>query len=259
MSGHSKWATVKHKKAIMDVKRGKIFTKIIREIVVASKEGGSQVENNVRLRKAIEDAREVNMPQENIKKALQKNNGEMSGIAYEEIVYEGYASHGVALIVEAITDNKNRTASDLRKIFSNHGGTLSEVGSVLWMFDRKGCISVAKSSTDEETLMAIALDSGVEDFKSELNSDEYKLIVIPSQLYTIKSVLEKKNIIVVMAKIIMIPKIQITVNSGDVKCILKLMNTLEGHDDVKSVYANFEVSCENLDKLNEQDFFGLSK
>jgi YebC/PmpR family DNA-binding regulatory protein len=242
MSGHSKWATVKHKKAIMDVRRGKVFTKIIREIIVASKEGGSQVENNARLRKAIEDAREVNMPQENIKKALQKSNEGMSGVTYEEIVYEGYASHGIALIVEAMTDNKNRTASDLRKIFSNHGGSLSEVGSVLWMFDRKGYISVAKSSTDEETLMGIALESGVEDFKNELNSDEYKLIVFPSQLYAIKSILEKKNIIVVLAEIIMIPKIQVTVNRGDVKCILKLMDTLEGRDDVKSVYANFEIS-----------------
>jgi YebC/PmpR family DNA-binding regulatory protein len=257
MSGHSKWATVKHKKTIMDVKRGKVFTKIIREIMIASKKGGSKVENNPRLRKAINDAKEANMPRENIKKALQKSNEEMPGVIYEEIVYEGYAPHGVALIVEAMTDNKNRTASDLRKIFSKYGGNLGEVGSVIWMFDRKGCISVAKSSIDEETLMAIALESDIEDFKSESSSDEYKLVVFPSQLYAIKSVLEKKNIHVVLAEIVMTPKIQVTVDSNVVKCILKLMDTLEGHDDVKSVYANFEISGEDVDKLNDSNFLGL--
>jgi len=248
MSGHSKWAGIKHKKSIMDAKRGKVFTKVIREIIVASKEGGPKVENNPRLKKAIECAKEVNMPQNNIKKALQRNNIGIPRITYEEIVYEGYGLSGVALIVEVITDNKNRTVSDLRKIFSNCGGNLSEVGSVLWMFDRKGCISVDKSSTDEETLITIALESDVEDFKNELSSDEYELIVSPSRLSAVKNVLKEKHIEIVLAEIIMISKIQASVNSDDAKHILKLVNALEERDDVKNVYVNFEIPSEDIDK-----------
>ena len=166
MSGHNKWASIKHKKAITDAKKGKAFTKIIREIVVATKEGGSIIENNARLRKAVEDAKEVNMPQDNIKKAIQRGAGEIPGAIYEEMVYEGYGPAGVALIVEATTDNKNRTASEIRKMFSSHSGSLGETGCVGWMFDKKGFITVEKSAGDEDAVMTAALEAGAEDFES---------------------------------------------------------------------------------------------
>ncbi|MDR3256591.1 MAG: YebC/PmpR family DNA-binding transcriptional regulator [Endomicrobium sp.] len=250
MSGHNKWAGIKHKKAITDAKKGKVFTKIIREIVVATKEGGAQTENNVRLRKAIEDAKETNMPQENIKKAIQRGNGEIPGTVYEEMVYEGYGPAGVALIVEVTTDNKNRTASEIRKMFASHNGNLGEIGCVGWMFDRKGYISVNKSSVDEETVMNTALEAGVEDFKSEADSDVYELITSPSNFEAVKKALKEKSITITSAEITMIPQTQIALTGDDAKCMLKLMDALEEHDDVKNVYANFDISSEYMEKLD---------
>lgn len=250
MSGHNRWAGIKHKKATTDAKKGKVFTKIIREIVVATKEGGSQIEHNARLRKAIEAAKEANMPQDNIKKAIQRGNGEIPGAVYEEMVYEGYGPAGVALIVEITTDNKNRTASDIRKIFSNHKGNLGETGCVGWMFDRKGYITVNKSTTDEETVMNIALEAGVEDFKSALDSDAYEIITSLADLDRVKNTLKEKNIEVASAEISMVSQTQITLTGDDASCMLKLMNELEEHDDVKNVYANFDISSEDMEKLD---------
>jgi YebC/PmpR family DNA-binding regulatory protein len=248
MSGHNKWASIKHKKATTDAKKGKVFTKIIREIVVATKESGAQVENNARLRKAIEDAKEANMPQDNIKKAIQRGTGEIPGDVYEEMVYEGYGPAGVALIVEVTTDNKNRTASDIRKMFSNHNGNLGETGCVSWMFERKGYITVKKSTTDEETIMNTVLEVGVEDFKSEACSDVYEIITFPSGLETVKNVLKEKNIAIESAEVTMVPQTQVILKSDSAKSMLKLMDALEEHDDVKNVYANFDIFDEDMEK-----------
>jgi YebC/PmpR family DNA-binding regulatory protein len=250
MSGHNKWASIKHKKAITDAKKGKVFTKIIREIIVATKESGSQIENNARLRKAIEDAKEANMPQDNIKKAIQRGTGEIPGTVYEEMVYEGYGPAGVALIVEVTTDNKNRTASDIRKMFSNHNGNLGEAGCVSWMFERKGYITVKKSATDEETIMNTVLDAEIEDFKSETNSDVYEIITFSSNLEDVKKVLKEKNIAVESAELTMVSQTQITIKGDNAKNMLKLMDALEEHDDVKNVYANFDIFGEDMKKLN---------
>ncbi|MDR3195459.1 MAG: YebC/PmpR family DNA-binding transcriptional regulator [Endomicrobium sp.] len=251
MSGHNKWASIKHKKAITDAKKGKAFTKIIREIVVAAKEGGAQIENNARLRKAIENAKEVNMPQDNIKKAIQRGNGEIPGATYEEMVYEGYGPAGVALIVEVTTDNKNRTASEIRKIFSSHKGSLGEAGCVGWMFDRKGCVAVNKVGNDEETVMNAALESGAEDFKSEAAGVVYEIITAVSDLENVKKALKEKNIDVVSDEISMIPQTQINLSGDDAKCMLKLMDSLEEHDDVKNAYANFDIPSEEMEKIEE--------
>ncbi|MCL2335570.1 MAG: YebC/PmpR family DNA-binding transcriptional regulator [Endomicrobia bacterium] len=249
MSGHNKWASIKHKKAITDAKKGKVFTKIIREIVVAAKEGGAQVENNARLRKAIEDAKEANMPQDNIKKAIQRGTGEIPGAVYEEISYEGYGPAGVALIVEVTTDNKNRTASEIRKMFSSHSGNLGESGCVGWMFTRKGCVTVDKSAADEDALMNIALEAGADDFKSEADSDIYEIITSPSDVDKMKTVLKEKNIPAASAEISMIPQTYVKLAGDDAKSMLKLMDALEEHDDVKNVYANFDISKEEMEKI----------
>jgi YebC/PmpR family DNA-binding regulatory protein len=252
MSGHNKWASIKHKKAATDAKKGKVFTKIIREIVVATKEGGSQIENNARLRKAVEDAKEANMPQDNIKKAIQRGNGEIPGATYEEISYEGYGPAGVALIIEVTTDNKNRTASEIRKILSSHKGNLGETGCVGWMFDRKGYITVNKTEADEETVMNAALELGAEDFKSELDSDVYEIITTVSDLENVKNILKEKNIVVASSEISMIPQTQVALIGDDAKSMLKLMDLLEEHDDVKNVYANFDISLQEMEKIEQQ-------
>jgi YebC/PmpR family DNA-binding regulatory protein len=251
MSGHNKWASIKHKKALTDAKKGKTFTKIIREIVVATKEGGSQIEHNARLRKAIEDAKEANMPQDNIKKAVQRGSGEIPGAVYEETVYEGYGPAGVSLIVEITTDNKNRTVSEIRKVFSSHRGNLGETGCVGWMFDRKGYMTVNKSAADEETVMNVALEAGVEDFKSEADSEVYEIVTAPTALDIVKNALQAKNIELASAEITMIPQTQIALMGEDAKCMLKLMDELEEHDDVKNVYANFDISKEEMEKLGD--------
>jgi YebC/PmpR family DNA-binding regulatory protein len=251
MSGHNKWVSIKHKKAATDAKKGKVFTKIIREIAVATKEGGAQIENNARLRKAVEDAKEVNMPQDNIKKAIQRGNGEIPGAIYEEISYEGYGPAGVALIIEVTTDNKNRTASEIRKILSSHKGNLGETGCVGWMFDRKGYITVNKAGTDEETVMNAALEVGAEDFKSESGSDVYEIITAVSDIENVKNILKEKNIAIASAEISMIPQTQVGLIGDDAKSMLKLMDSLEEHDDVKNVYANFDISSEEIEKIEQ--------
>jgi YebC/PmpR family DNA-binding regulatory protein len=250
MSGHNKWASIKHKKAATDAKKGKVFTKIIREIVVAAKEGGVQIESNARLRKAIEDAKEANMPQENIKKAIQRGNGELPGATYEEMVYEGYGPAGVALIVEVTTDNKNRTASEVRKIFSSHKGNLGETGCVGWMFDKKGVIVVSKSSAEEEKLMNLALEAGAEDFRNEQDGDIYEIITSISDLDNVKKAVKNEGIEIVSAEVSMIPQTLVSLAGDDARSMLKLMDALEEHDDIKNVYANFDISIEEMEKID---------
>lgn len=248
MSGHSKWAGIKHKKAIIDAKRGKVFTKIIREMVVAAREGGGNPENNARLRKAMESARESNMPQDNIKKAVQRGTGEIPGAMYEEVVYEGYGPAGVAVLVEGTTDNKNRTASEIRKMFSSHGGNLGENGCVSWMFSQKGYIAVDKSKYDEEKLMTLALDLGADDFRSE-DEDVYEIFTKPSDYERVKKALEEKGVPISTSELSFQPQTYIKLTGKDAEQMLGLMNGLEEHDDVKNVYANFDISKNEMEKL----------
>lgn len=246
MSGHNKWSTIKHKKAAADAKRGKIFTKIIREIVIAAKEGGGLVENNVRLRKAVDDAKKANMPQDNIKKAIQRGTGELPGVVYEENTYEGYGPAGVALIVETTTDNKNRTASEIRKIFSKHSGSMGETGCVGWMFSKKGLITIDKEAGDEDTIMTIALDSGAEDFVAE--DDYYEIYTEATDFNTVLEAIKAKNVAIAESQITMVPQTYVKVEGESAEQMLKLLDELEEHDDVKDVYSNFDISKEDMEK-----------
>ncbi|MCL2389464.1 MAG: YebC/PmpR family DNA-binding transcriptional regulator [Elusimicrobia bacterium] len=248
MAGHSKWATTKRAKAVVDAKRGKLFTKIVREIIVATKEGGAVVENNPRLRKAIELAKEANMPQDNIKKAIQRGSGEIPGAVFEEMTYEGYGPSGIAVIVEITTDSKNRTAAEIRKIFSNSGGNLGETGSVGFMFDRKGYISIEKSQGTEEDIMNIALEAGADDFNAD-GEDFYAVYTQPEDLDKVRQAIKSKNIAISSAELQMIPKNYIKVEGETAAAVIKLIDNLEAHDDVKEVFANFDISKEDLEKL----------
>jgi YebC/PmpR family DNA-binding regulatory protein len=250
MSGHSKWAGIKHKKAIIDAKRGKIFTKFVREIVVAARQGGGNMESNARLRKVVESAREANMPQDNIKKAIQRGTGEIPGVMYEEIMYEGYGPGGVAILVEATTDNKNRTSSEIRKIFSSHSGNLGETGCVGWMFSQKGYIAVEKSKSDEDTLMSLALDAGADDIRSE-DEDVYEIFTKPEQYESVKQKLEEQKIPIASAELSLQPQTYIKLTGSHASQMLSLLDDLESNDDVKNVFANFDISKEEMEKLSE--------
>jgi len=250
MSGHSKWAGIKHKKMAQDAKRGKIFTKVIRELTIAAREGGGNPENNPRLRKAIEMAKEVNMPQDNVKKAIMRGTGEIPGTVYEEVVYEGYGAGGVAVIVEATTDNKNRTTSEMRKIFNQYGGSLGESGCVSWNFEQKGYITINKIDATEDELMSLALELGAEDFKSD-DEDVYEIITSPQSFEQIKQELEKKYKLQ-QAEVTMLPKTYIKLEGKQAEQILQLMDALEEHDDVKNVYANFDIPKEIMEKMENK-------
>ncbi|MGC8976425.1 MAG: YebC/PmpR family DNA-binding transcriptional regulator [Candidatus Ratteibacteria bacterium] len=249
MSGHSKWHSIKHKKMAMDARRGKIFTKIIREIMVAAKVGGPNPETNPRLRLAIEKAKSVNMPNENIQRAIKRGSGEEPGTNYEQLTYEGYGPGGVAIFVEVLTDNKNRTASEIRSIFSRHNGSLAGAGSVSWIFERKGLINVKKENVDEEKLMSIVLDAGAEDMKVE--KDTYDIITDLGNFENVKKAIENNNIPIENANITYIPKNTVTLVGKDAENLLKLLDELEESEDVQNVYANFDISDEILEKLSK--------
>ncbi len=240
MSGHSRWAGIKHKKGIADAKRGKLFTKIIREITIAAKLAGGSPESNPRLRKAMDDAREANMPADNMKKAIQRGTGELPGVNYEELVYEGYGPSGVAVMVEVTTDNKNRTAGEIRRLFSEHGGNLGETGSVGWIFSSKGVLVIEKTAATEDQLMAVALDAGAEDIRSE-DADVFEVTTAPADFDKVKKALEAAKIPTVSAEITMVPKTSVKLTGDAAAKMLTLMNGLEDHDDVKTVYANFDI------------------
>lgn len=250
MSGHSKWAGIKHRKMAQDAKRGKLFTRIIRELTIAAREGGGNPENNPRLRKAIEMAKEANMPQDNIKKAIMRGTGEIPGVVYEEVVYEGYGPGGVAVMVEVTTDNKNRTTSELRKIFSQYGGSLGETGCVSWIFEQKGYITVNKQDANEDDLMSIALELGAEDFKSD-DEDVYEIITSPQSFDQIKQELQNRYKLQ-QAEITMLPKTYIKLEGKQAEQVMQLMDALEDHEDVKNVYANFDIPDEILAKMEAQ-------
>ena len=246
MSGHSRWAGIKHKKGLIDSKRGKTFTRIIREITIAAKIGGGKPESNPRLRKAMDDAREANMPADNMKKAIQRGTGELPGVNYEELVYEGYGPSGVALIVEVTTDSKNRTAGEIRRAFSSHGGNLGETGSVGWMFSSKGIIVIEKSKTTEDQLMTVALDAGAEDINSD-DPDVFEVTCQPADFEKVKKALEAASIPMVSAEVTMLPKNYVKLAGAAATQMLTLMNDLEEHDDVKNVYANFDIPKEIIE------------
>ncbi len=240
MSGHSRWAGIKHKKGLADAKRGKLFTKIIREIVIAAKIGGGSPESNPRLRKAMDDAREANMPADNIKKAIQRGTGELPGATYEELVYEGYGPSGVALMIEVTTDNKNRTAGEIRRLFSQHGGNLGETGSVGWMFSSKGILTVEKSNATEDQLMTLALDAGAEDIQSE-DPDIFEVITQPADFESVKKAFAAAKVPTLSAEVTLLPKTYVKLTGSPAQQMMSLMNDLEDHDDVKNVYANFDI------------------
>lgn len=238
MSGHSKWATIKHKKAATDAKRGQLFTKLIKEITVAARSGGNP-EINPRLRVAIERAKEASMPADNIERAIKKGTGELEGVNYEDIVLEGYGPAGVAIYVEGLTDNKNRATSEVRTIFTKKGGNMAGAGSVSWMFEKKGFIVVSKKTIDEDKLMGIALDSGAEDFVVE--EENYAIKTAPADFDKVKKAIEAKSVKIESADITLLPKSTVKVVGEDAKKILDLVNSLEEHDDVQNVYANFDI------------------
>lgn len=248
MSGHSKWATTKHKKAALDAKRGKIFTKIIREITVAAKMGGGDPEGNPRLRTAILKAKENNMPADNIKKAVQKGTGELPGVSYEEITYEGYGPGGVALIIQIMTDNKNRTVSEIRHLLSKSGGNMGESGSVAWMFHKKGYLSIEKQKADEEKLMSVALDAGAEDIRSD-DPTLFEVITAPADFEKVKKAMADAGLTPSYAEITFLPQTYIRLEGKEAEQMLRLMEALEDHDDVQNVYANFDIPDEVMAKV----------
>ncbi len=249
MSGHSKWAGIKHKKALIDAKRGQVFTKLIKEITACARAGGGNTESNASLRTAIAKAKEANMPSDNIERAIKRGTGELPGVTYEQITYEGYGPGGVAILVDTLTDNKNRTTSELRNIFSKKGGNLAGAGSVAWKFQKKGYIIIEKSAIDEDTLMTIVLDAGAEDMKAE--GDTYEVITQPSNLDAVKKTLSDKKIPAKSAEITMIPSSTIKLTVADAKQILSLVDQLEEHDDVQNVYADFDIPDEVLKEAEE--------
>ena len=246
MSGHSKWATTKHKKMAIDAKRGKIFTKLIKEITVAARLGGGDQEGNARLRTVILKAKEANMPADNIKKAVQRGTGELPGVSYDEILYEGYGPGGVALLMNVMTDNRNRTVSDIRHILTKYGGNMGESGSVSWMFEKKGYIVIEGGAVEEDRLMALVLDAGAEDLRRDGVS--YEVLTVPAEMDRVKKALEAEKIPTLVAEVTMLPQVYIALEGKNAEHMVKLMDALEDNDDVQNVYANFNVPDEVLDR-----------
>jgi len=247
MSGHSKWATTKHKKAAIDSKRGKIFTKIIKEITVAARIGGGDPEGNARLRTVIQKAKESNMPADNIKKAIQKGTGELPGVSYEEAVFEGYGPGGVAIIASIMTDNRNRTVPEIRHIFGKHGGNMGEAGCVSWMFDKKGYIVVEGGKVDEEKLMNIIVEAGAEDMRRD--GDNFEVITTPGDLEAVKKMIEDGGIKVALSEVTMLPQNYVELDDKGVVQVLRLIEALEDNDDVQNVYSNIIVRDEVLENI----------
>ena len=240
MSGHSKWHTIKHKKGALDAKRGKIFTNLIKEITVAARTGGSgDVDANARLRKAVSDAKAQNMPNDTIDRAIKRGTGELEGVAYDEITYEGYGIGGVAVLVETMTDNRNRTVAEIRHIFSKNGGNLGEAGSVAWMFDKKGYIVVDKAAKSEDELFEIAIEAGADDMQDE--GDVFEIFTSPENFEAVNEAVKKAGIEPQAAEISMIPQNYIKLEGADAKQMMKLYDALDDNDDVQKVYANFDI------------------
>jgi len=249
MSGHSKWSTIKRKKGAIDAKRGKLFTKIIKEITLAARLGGGDPEGNARLRQAVMAAKDENMPKDNIERAIKKGVGDAEGgTAYEEITYEGYGPGGVAVIVEVMTDNRNRTVAEVRHIFSKFGGNLGENGCVAWMFDKKGSILIDKRAIGEDELLEVALEAGADDVREEEN--EYEVLTSPAAFEAVRQALEQKGLKILSARIGMIPQNTVELSEEKASSMLKLMERMEDNDDVQNVYANFDIPDDVMEKLS---------
>jgi YebC/PmpR family DNA-binding regulatory protein len=247
MSGHNKWSSIKHKKGKADAQRGKAFTKITRELITAAKIGGGDPNGNARLRAAMLAARAVNMPNDNISRAIKKGTGELEGVTYEEYLYEGYGPSGVAVLVKVLTDNKNRTVADLRHTFTKFNGNLGETGCVNWMFSKKGSIAVSKEAIDEEKLIEIALDLGADDVANDPESHEYEVRCEPETFEDVKKGLEEKGIKVNSAEVAMVPQTTVHLEGKAADQMLRMMAGLDESDDVQNVWANFDISDEAME------------
>lgn len=239
MSGHSKWASIKHKKGAADAKRGKVFTKLIKEITVAARFGGGDPDGNPRLRSAILAAKSENMPKDNIERAIKKGTGELEGVSYEESIYEGYGPGGAAVMVESLTDNKNRTVAEIRHIFSKNGGNLGENGCVAWMFNKKGYINVAKGGVNEEVLMETSIEAGAEDVREDEGG--FEIITAPEDFETVKAALEAASIPFIEAEVTMLPQTTADLKGKEAEQMVRLMGSLEDCDDVQKVYTNADI------------------
>lgn len=240
MSGHSKWHSIKHKKGALDAKRGKLFTKLIKELTVAARTGGGDPAGNARLRKAIADAKAGNMPNDTIDRAIRRGTGEEAGVNYEEITYEGYGPGGVALLIEAVTDNRNRTVAEIRHIFSKNGGNLGESGSVGWMFEKKGYLVVEKAAKPEDQLFDIAIEAGAEDIRDD--EDNWEIITVPENFEAVQNAVKSAGITPHVAEVEMVPQNYVKLEGAPANQMVKLMEALEDHDDVQKVSANFDMN-----------------
>lgn len=249
MSGHNKWAKIKHKKAGTDAQRGKLFSRLIKEITIAAKNGGGDINGNPRLRLAVQTAKDNNMPADNIKRAVQRGTGELPGVQYEEITYEGYGPGGVALMIELVTDNKNRTVAELRHLLDRNNGKLAEAGSVAWMFQKKGSIEVPKSAIGEDDLLNIILEAGADDMKAE--EDYFDITTSAENFEAVKKAIEEKGIKINNATSQLLPQNLVRVEGKEAEQVLKLMEALEEHEDVQNVYANFDIDDSVLAQLNQ--------
>jgi YebC/PmpR family DNA-binding regulatory protein len=239
MSGHSKWHSIKHKKGATDAKRGKLFTKFIKEITVAARTGGGDPDANARLRKAILDAKAGNMPNDTIDRAIRRGTGAEEGVNYEEITYEGYGPGGVALLIESVTDNRNRTVAEIRHMFSKNGGNLGESGSVGWLFEKKGYIVIDKAAKPEEELFDIAIEAGADDLRED--GDNFEIITSPDNFEAVQTAIKSAGIEPQMAEVSMVPQTYVKLEGSNAQQMLRLMETIEDHDDVQKVYANFDI------------------
>jgi YebC/PmpR family DNA-binding regulatory protein len=246
MSGHSKWSTIKHKKGAADAKRGKLFSKLIKEITIAARLGGGDPDANPRLRTILDKARAANMPNDNVSRAIKKGTGELEGTSYEEVTFEGYGPSGVAVMVETLTDNRNRTVSELRHLFSKMGGNLGEAGCVAWMFSKQGVLTFDKS-VGEDALMNAVLEAGADDIRDE--EGILSVITDPSSFESVKAACEKKGLKFIEANLSMVPQNTIKLDRAAAEKMLKLMDALEDHDDVQQVYANFDIDTKTMEEL----------
>jgi len=250
MSGHSHWANIKHQKKKEDRRRGKLFTKLVREISMAARHGGGDPEFNIQLRLAVDRAKSANMPKENIERAIKRGTGELEGVDLEEIVYEGYAPSGIAFLVHTVTDNRNRTASELRNAFSGRGGSMAEAGAVMWQFDRKGYIAIASDGLDEEVVFEIAVEAGADDV--EFEDDLIQIYVEPSRFADVQRALEQAGIPSEDARLTMVPKQRMELADDKTLDVLRLIDALEDMDDVQEVHCNLEISDEIMSKYEEE-------
>ncbi len=247
MSGHSKWATIRRKKEKVDAARGKVFTRLIRELIIAAREGGSNIDANPRLRTAVDAAKAANMPADNIDRAIKKGAGELAGQTFEELTYEGYGPGGAALIMKVLTDNKNRTVGEIRHIFTKRNGSLAESGTVAWMFKKSGYLTLELSQGSEEEMMEVALDAGATDIQSD--EEDWEIYTAPADLFKVKAALEAKGKVVTSAEIALIPDNTVKVEGSNASTLLRLMDDLEEHDDIQQVFSNFDIDVSVMENM----------